>query len=91
MIAGHEELNGFRIILNKLDLGNRSTPSWEEVTNFVMVHGEFAWSNNNAMDELDEELMDITEEELRIMNSYNPGYERWYGNKLDDIILGDEE
>lgn len=85
-----DEFAGMMDVLKHLDLGGGCPALSGDVADYIIKYSghDYTWSDGTA---LDDELMDMTEEEMRIMNVYDPGYKRWYGDKLDDLILGEDD
>jgi len=93
------ELGYMESFLKKLDLPGFEDDrnmfdsiSWELYkANYCAAYANVGYYN----DELEEELLELTEEELRIMEVYDKGYGNWYDQKLSnavgDILLGEED
>ena len=92
MIVGVVEVLKMMEVLTKLELGFIPAVG-SNIADYAVGYGASnsvaMWDSNDNT--LDDELLEMSEEEVRIMNSYNPGYEHWYMGKFDEILLGDED
>lgn len=86
-VNGMHEVDEMFMVLVRLDLDD-SVSGATCFADYATRWGWAVWDSHDSA--LDDELMDLTEEELQIMSFYTPGYRRWYSDKIDDLILGDE-
>jgi len=89
MIQGYDELWGVFKLTDALDLGEAPLMVSEETLNFLVRYGGPNLVNFIS-DEEDDEL-EVTAEELEVIGLCDPAQQRWYEDKIDDILLGGDE
>ncbi|MCK5610574.1 hypothetical protein KAR91_52360 [Candidatus Pacearchaeota archaeon] len=81
------ELEGMINVLKNVGLADGMPAFTSDVFDYVVKYS----GHTMVWEDEEDDMMDITEEEMRIMNVHDRGYRQWYHDQLDDIILGDEE
>lgn len=82
--------------LRKMGLGgiqqdqNMGSTAWNiHIWNYCAYWG--GKDEKHMHEELEDELIHITKEELEMMAAADPTYEYWYLSKFDDMLLGKDD
>lgn len=92
MIYGIDHVSNLFSMIDKLDLSDGEAYVEDAIPNYAVRYGHGVVWDEKQHQELDDELSDLTEEELRIMNVYTPGYQRWFESEyIDKVLLAEDE
>lgn len=79
-------------MMDKLDLSDGEAYEHDVIPNYAVRYGHGVVWDQAQHQELDDELSDLTEEELRIMDVYTKGYRQWFESEyIDKVLLAEDE